>query len=83
MENASHLTLQQTFLLTEEKCNRTRGQWPYKPAATRAMRNRHVMLYDIKRPWRSFDLRFEISNLNCPGIRVHIASNGLLGHVSL
>ena len=30
----------------------TRGQWPYRPAATRAMRNRHVMLYDIKRPWR-------------------------------
>ena len=79
MENASHLTLQQTFLLTEEKCNRTRGQWPYKPAATRAMRNRHVMLYDKKRPWRSF----EISNLNCPGICVHIASNGLLGNVSL
>ena len=79
MENASHLTLQQTFLLTEEKCDRTRGQWPYKPAATRAMRNSHVMLYDIKCPWRSF----EISNLNCPGICVHIASNGLLGYVSL
>ena len=47
MENASHLTLQQTFLLTEEKCDRTRGQWPYKPAATRAMRNRHVTLYDL------------------------------------
>ena len=25
---------------------RTRGQWPYRPAATMAMRNRHVMLYD-------------------------------------
>ena len=25
----------------------TRGQWPYRPAATRAMRNRHVMLYDL------------------------------------
>ena len=24
----------------------TRGQWPFRPAATRAMRNRHVMLYD-------------------------------------
>ena len=26
---------------------RTRGQWPYIPASTRAMRNRHVMLYDL------------------------------------
>ena len=26
---------------------KTRGQWPYRPAATRAMRNRHVMLYDL------------------------------------
>ena len=60
--------------------NGTRGQWPYRPAATRAMRNRHAMLYDIKRPWRSFDVRFEISNLYYPGIHVHIASNGLLGH---
>ena len=25
----------------------TRGQWPFRPAATRAMRNRHVMLYDF------------------------------------
>ena len=33
-----------------------------------------------KRPWRSYDLRFEISNLNYPGIHVQIASNGLLGH---
>ena len=24
---------------------RTRGQWPFRPAATRAMRNRHVMLH--------------------------------------
>ena len=30
-----------------------------------------------KRPRRSFDLRFEISNLDYPGIHVHIASNGL------
>ena len=25
----------------------TRGQWPYRPAATRAMRNRLVVLYDL------------------------------------
>ena len=25
----------------------TRGQWPFRPAATRAMKNRHVMLYDL------------------------------------
>ena len=25
----------------------TRGQWPYRPPATRAMRNRHVVLYDL------------------------------------
>ena len=40
------------------------------------------MLYDIKLPWRSFDLRFEISNLDYPGIHVHIASNGLGGHMT-
>ena len=58
----------------------TRVQWPYRPAATRAMRNRHVMLYDIK--W-SFDLRFEISNLDYPGYYVHNASNGIQGHGGL
>ena len=25
----------------------TRGQWPFRPAATRAMKNRQVMLYDL------------------------------------
>ena len=30
-----------------------------------------------KRPWRSYELRFEISNLNYPGIHVHIASKKL------
>ena len=29
----------------------------------------------IKQPWRSYDLRFEISNLYYPGIYVHNASN--------
>ena len=33
-----------------------------------------------KRPLRSYDLRFEISNLDYPGIHVHIASNSLQGH---
>ena len=36
-----------------------------------------------KQPWRSYDLRFEISDLDYPGIHVHIASNGLRGHGSL
>jgi len=36
-----------------------------------------------KWPRRSFDLRFEISNLDYPGIHVHIASNGLRGHGDL
>ena len=49
----------------------TRGQWPYTPASTRAMRNRHVVLYDLNYP------RFEISNLEYPGIHVHIVSNDL------
>ena len=35
-----------------------------------------------KQPQRSYDLRFEISNLEYPGIHVHIASNGLRGHVA-
>ena len=48
------------------------------------MRNRlYVMLYDIKQPWRSFDLKFEISNLYHLGIHVYIASNGLWGHGDL
>ena len=36
-----------------------------------------------KQPQRSYDLRFEISNLDYPGIHVHIASNGLRGHGDL
>ena len=47
------------------------------------MRNRHVMLYDIKQLRRSFDLRFEISNLHYHGINVHIASYGIQGHGGL
>ena len=30
----------------------TRGQWPYIPVWTRAMRNRHVVLYDLNYPSR-------------------------------
>ena len=33
-----------------------------------------------KWPRRSYDLRFDISNLDYPGIHVHIASNSLQGH---
>ena len=36
-----------------------------------------------KQPQRSYDLSFEISNLEYPGIHVHIASNGLRGHGGL
>ena len=36
-----------------------------------------------KWPQRSYDLRFDISNLDYPGIHVHIASNGLLANGSL
>ena len=33
-----------------------------------------------KQPQRSYDLRFEISNLEYPGIHVNIVSNDLRGH---
>ena len=36
-----------------------------------------------KQPQRSYDLRFEISNLVYPGIHVHNASNSLRGHDGL
>ena len=36
-----------------------------------------------KRPWRSYDLIFDISNLDYPGMCMHIASNGLRGHGGL
>ena len=37
----------------------------------------------LKRPLRSLDLRFEISNHDYPGIHVRIAFNGLRGHGDL
>ena len=49
---------------------KTRGQWSYRPAATRAMKDGHVM---------KVDLCFEISNLHYLGIHVHIASNSHFG----
>ena len=36
-----------------------------------------------KSPQKSYDLRFDISNLDYHGIHVHIASNGLRGHGGL
>ena len=36
-----------------------------------------------KRPWRSYDLRFDTSKLYYHGIHVHIVSNGLRGHGGL
>ena len=36
-----------------------------------------------KQPRRSYDLRFDISNLDNPGIHVNIASNGIRGHGGL
>ena len=36
-----------------------------------------------KQPWRSYDPRFEISNLDYPGIHVHIISNSLRGNGGL
>ena len=36
-----------------------------------------------EQPWRSYDLRFDISFLDYPSIHVHIASNGLRGHGGL
>ena len=36
-----------------------------------------------KQPQRSYDLRFEIGNLDYPGIHVHIVSNNLAGHGGL
>ena len=36
-----------------------------------------------KQPQRSFDIRFDISNPDYPGIHVNIAYNGLQGHGGL
>ena len=64
------------------------GNGPIIPASTRAMRNRHVVLYDLIDPSKHIaqndlgghlTLGFDIHNLDYPGIHVHIASNGLRG----
>ena len=52
------------------------------PTASEAMTAYEAMAAS-KQPQRSYDLRFDISNLDYPGIHVHIASNGLQGHDSL
>ena len=52
------------------------------PMASKAMTASEAMA-DSKRPRSSYDLRFDISNHDYPGIHVHIASNGLRGHDSL
>ena len=35
------------FSIRRSFWGQTRGRWPYRSAVTRAMRNRHVMLYDL------------------------------------
>ena len=56
------------------------------PTASEAMMASEAMAAS-KRPQRSYDLRFDISNLDYPGIHAHIASNshfgGLWGHGDL
>ena len=77
----------------------TRGQWPYRHAATRAMRDRHVTLYDLNylskfwwplRPWRPPNglMGHMISNFkSLTLITLHIIFNshfgGLGGHGGL
>ena len=52
------------------------SMWILPPTTSEAM-------VATKRPRRSYDFRFDISNLYYPGIHVHIASNGLRGHGGL
>ena len=74
--------------------NITRGQWPYRLQSTRAMENSSSNSGDLNSLGGlqtssevQFDLRFETSNLDYPGINVHIASNShcdcLWGHGGL
>ena len=49
------------------------------PTASEAMAASEAMTAS-KRPRRPYDLRLDISNLDYPGVHVHIASNGLRGH---
>ena len=48
------------------------------PTASEAMVAFEAMAAS-KRPQRSYDLRFDISNLDYPGIHAHIASNSHFG----
>ena len=52
------------------------------PMASEAMTASEAMAAS-KCPQGSYDLRFDISNLDYPGIHVHIASNSLRGHGGL
>ena len=52
------------------------------PTASKAMTASEAMAAS-KRPQRSYDYRFEIGNLDYPGIYVNIASNGLRGNGGL
>ena len=42
--------LRKNFPFAVHALTKTRGQWPYIPTSTRAMRNRHVVLYDFNYP---------------------------------
>ena len=52
------------------------------PTASEAMAASKAMVAS-KQPRRSYELRFEISNLDYPSTHVHIASNSLQGHWGL
>ena len=52
---------------------KTRGQWPYRLRSTRAMENLSGGLKSLG------GLQFQTSNLEYPGIHVHIAPNSHFG----
>ena len=71
----------------ENKCKQE-GNGPIIPASTRAMRNRHEVLYDINYPSKYItpnDLGGHMGSdlKSATGIHVHIAFNGLRGHGGL
>ena len=73
-EETAFSILTKNFHVRRHCCSRLRSTLVsmciFPPMASEAMAT-------SKRPLRSFDLRLEISNLDYPGIHVHIASNGL------
>ena len=52
------------------------------PTTSKAMTASEAMAAS-KQPQRSYDFKFDISNLDYPGIHVHIVSNNLRGHGGL